>query len=214
MRDAPAYSIETSRCLLRCFEPRDAHALHDLVTANVEHLAPWLEWAREEPLPLAARVQLLRTFRRRFDADEDLVYGVFERGTSRLLGSVGLHNVAGEPHAATVGYWFGKADTGRGLATEAVSAVVRAAFEVQRIARLEIHCDATNVRSRALAKRLGFQLDAELRERGHAPGLARAVHSLLASEYPESPAANLEATAFDALGAVLFEPPPRNSAFR
>ncbi len=215
MTDGPAYRIETERCVLRCFEPRDARAFHEVVLANREQLAPWLEWAREEPRSLAEHVELVRAFRRQFDGDDDYAYGVFGRGGERLLGSVALHRVPGEPLARTLGYWFAREDCGAGFATEATGAVARTAFEVHGAARVEIHCDASNVRSRALATRLGFRLDGELRDRGHRPGEARAIHSMLRAEYPESPAARIAATAYDAIGDVLFEPaPPRRSGFR
>ena len=205
MFTTPAYRIETEHTVLRCFEVRDARALHEVVLANIDHLAPWLEWARDEPLALAAHVEVVRAFRRRFDGDEEFAYAVFAKSGEQLLGSVALHRVPSEPFAMTLGYWFARQDCGRGLATEAAGALVRCAFEVHGVARLEIHCDASNARSRALAERLGFRLDAELRDRGHAPGGARAVHSLLRHEYPEAPAVRVEATAYDALEDVLFE---------
>lgn len=210
-----AYRIRTERCASRCFEPRDARELHALVLANREHLARWLEWAREEPIGLHERVELVRAFRRRFDADEEYAYAVTERPGDRLIGSVALRPVPDEPRAYTVGYWFAREAGGRGLATETVGALVRCAFEVRRATRVEIHCDASNEKSRALAARLGFRLDAELRERGHAPGEARAVHSLFAAEYPGSPTARIAAAAYDALDDVLFDSaPPRRAGFR
>lgn len=206
MPASPAYRIETERCVLRCFELRDARALHEVVLANHAHLSAWLEWARDEPRPLAAHLELVRAFRSRFDGDGEYAYAVFGRSGERLLGSVALHPVPREPLAMTLGFWFAREDCGRGLATEAAGALVRAAFEVHGIARLEIHCDASNARSRAVAARLGFRLDAELRDRGHAPGEARAVHSLLRHEYPESPAARVTVTAWDALDTIVIDP--------
>lgn len=215
MPTGPAYRIETDRCVVRCFELADARALHDVLAADAGHLARWLAWARDEPQPLHVHLQLVRAFRRRFDGDEDYAYGVFDAGDGVLLGSVSLHPVPGEPGAWSLGYWIAREHGGRGLATEAAGALVRCAFEVERAARVEIHCDASNARSRALAARLGFRLDAELRERGHAPGEARAVHSLLASEHPASLAARIGLAAQDALGEVLVErAPARRSALR
>jgi RimJ/RimL family protein N-acetyltransferase len=131
------------------------------------------------------------------------------------VGSVALRPVAGEENAATVGYWIAERTEGRGLAFEAAAAVVRAAFELGGFTRLEIHCDASNEKSRALAERLGFRLDALLRERGHAPGEARAVHSLLAPEFAASPAARVAVRAEDALGDLLLpRPAARSAGFR
>lgn len=213
---APAYRLETDRCALRCFDPRDARALHEVVAADRAHLARWLEWARAEPRELSERVEIVRAFRRRFDADEEWAYALLDAGSDAVAGSVALRPVPGEPVAFTVGYWIARAHAGRGLATEAVAAVVRSAFEVHGAARVEVHCDASNEKSRALAARLGFRLDAELRGRGHAPGEARAVFSLLHGEYSDSPAARVAVRAFDALDdeIALRAGPSSRSAFR
>jgi len=199
----PAYRIETDRLALRCFELADAPSLHALLADDAGHLARFLVWVRDEPRTLPARVELVRGFRASFDGDIEYVYGVFDRGDGRLHGSVALRMLGLEPYVATIGYWLARESCGRGLAFEACAALVRVAFEVHALTRLEIHCDASNERSRALAARLGFHLDAELRERGHAPGEARAVHSLLASEFTASPAGRCTCSAFDALGEPI-----------
>src|SRR4051812_47187390 len=78
-RMGPAYRILTERMVLRCFEPRDAEALKAAVDSSIEHLVPWLPWARDEPQSLDAKVELLRTFRGKFDLGKDFVYGLFDR---------------------------------------------------------------------------------------------------------------------------------------
>ncbi|MBL8862910.1 MAG: GNAT family N-acetyltransferase [Planctomycetes bacterium] len=211
----PAYRIETERLVLRCFELHDARAWNALLAHEGPRLSRSLAWAREEPRPLAAHVELVRAFRSRFDADEEWAYALVERETGALVGSLALRPIRDEPDAASLGYWLAAAAEGRGLAFEACGALVRAAFEIQGCARLEIHCDASNARSRALAERLGFRLDAELRARGHTPGEARAVHSLFAAEFAAAPAAGVAARAFDALDEPLpAAAPPRRAGFR
>jgi RimJ/RimL family protein N-acetyltransferase len=210
--DGPAYRIETPRTLLRCWEPGDARALHETLLANLDHLRPWMEWARDEPQPFEARVRLVRQFRASFDADEDLSYAVLDPRGETLIGAVGLHARGDDVAVRHVGYWFARASCGQGLATEAVAALVRVAFQVHGLARVEIHCDADNLRSRALSKRLGFTLDAELRARtvrsGRGP-TASCISSMLAQEVAESPIALASCTGFDVLGRVLCEFPDR-----
>ena len=58
---------------------------------SLDHLRPWMPWTADEPIDLAARVELLRTFRGRFDLGEEFVYAVLDRGESRVLGGTGLH---------------------------------------------------------------------------------------------------------------------------
>ena len=48
----PPYRIETERLVLRCWDPRDAPLLKDAIDSSLDHLRPWMPWAREEPKPL------------------------------------------------------------------------------------------------------------------------------------------------------------------
>jgi RimJ/RimL family protein N-acetyltransferase len=57
-----------------------------------------------------------------------------------------------------IGYWLRTDATGNGFALEAARALCGAAFVNTTVDRLEIHCDAENRRSAAVATRLGFQL--------------------------------------------------------
>jgi RimJ/RimL family protein N-acetyltransferase len=217
----PAYSIRTPRLLVRCFDPRDALLLKAAIDASLDHLLPWLAWAREEPQSVESKAEVLRHFRARFDLDKDWNYGLFTPDERELVGGLGLHRRGGH-EARELGYWIAKAHAGQGLAAEAVAALVRVCFEVERLERVEIHCDEDNARSAAIPRKLGFRHDGTLRERsGRGDGSrgGRMVWSLLASEFEASPCARAECTALDALGRPLLSPPgparPRSrSAFR
>jgi RimJ/RimL family protein N-acetyltransferase len=195
----PAYRIETDRLVVRCFSPEDAPKLKEAVDASVEHLRPWLPWAKNEPEALDAKVERLRRFRADFDLGNDFPYGIFPRDESTLLGGAGLHPRVG-PDALEIGYWIRADRVREGLATEAVAAIVRVAFEVHRVGRLEIHCDPVNVRSAAVARKLGFTHDATLRRRALRPdGSVRdtMIWSLFATE-PGASTASARIAAFDA----------------
>src|SRR4051812_43372212 len=94
-RIGPAYRIDTDRLVIRCWRPQDAPALARAVTASLDHLRPWMPWVGEEPVALRARVDRLRQFRSKFDADQDYFYGVFDRDDATVLGGAGLHTRAG-----------------------------------------------------------------------------------------------------------------------
>ena len=94
----------------------------------------------------------------------------------------------------------------RGYVTEAVAALTRVGFEVERLERIEIHCEPGNVRSAAIPRRLGYELEATLRGRVRdAQDRPRDVHvfSMFADAYPSSPATRVPVAAFDAAGARL-----------
>lgn len=137
-----------------------------------------------------------------FDLGQDFFYGIFAREEVQVLGASGLHTRAGEG-AREIGYWIHKHHVNQGLATEASAALVRVAFEVDRVRRVEIHSDPQNVPSAAVPRKLGFTHEATLRQRK--PFLEERfvddmVWTLFADEYPASPAAALPVTAFDVLG--------------
>jgi RimJ/RimL family protein N-acetyltransferase len=202
---SPAYRVETERLVLRCWTPADASLLSAAVAASLEHLRPWMPWARHEPISLDARVQLLRTFRSRFDVDQDYVYGIFTADESAVLGGTGLHPRVGVG-AREIGYWIRAERIGCGHATEAAGALTRVAFEVDRVARLEIRCDPANTASAAVPRKLGFSHEATLRAQGVGIDGERRdtmIWSLLTEQYPGSPAARLAVSAFDACGQRL-----------
>lgn len=198
----PAYRIHTQRLVVRCWNPEDAPLLTDAINASLEHLRPWMPWAGNEPHELQQTMENLRGFRGRFDLGEDFVYGILNRDETRVLGGSGLHTRAGEG-AREIGYWIHQAHANQGFATEVSAALVRVAFEVDGVNRVEIHCDPANAASASIPKKLGFQHEATLRQRDVAPdGSPRdtMIWSLFAGEYVDSPSASAEIDAFDAAG--------------
>jgi RimJ/RimL family protein N-acetyltransferase len=175
------------------------------VNESLDHLRPWMSWAREESTDLEARIEVLRGFRGKFDLGEDFVYGIFDRDRAGVVGGTGLHTRAG-PGVREIGYWIRASDVGRGFATESTAALTRVAFEVDEVERVDIRCDPANVRSAGVPAKLGFTHEATLRRRAAgADGTLRdeMVWTLLAEEYSSTPAAAAELAAFDALGRRL-----------
>ena len=69
-------------------QPTDAEQLLDVVTRTKSSLDVFLPWARLEPTTLDQKVELLRSFRGRFDLGQDFAYGVFlPSGTTSTNGS-------------------------------------------------------------------------------------------------------------------------------
>lgn len=201
----PAYRIHTPRLILRCWHPADAPLLKAALDESLDHLRPWMPWTKEEPQKLQDKVEWLRRARGKFDLGRDFVYGIFSRDESQVLGSTGLHTRVGEG-AREIGYWIHKDHVNQGLATEAAAALTKVAFEIDEVKRVEVHCDPRNVRSAAIPRKLGFVHEATLRQRAvDADGEPRdtMIWTLLADEYPTSPAASAEIEAFDATGGRL-----------
>jgi RimJ/RimL family protein N-acetyltransferase len=200
----PAYRIVTPRLVIRCWEPADAPLLKAAIDASIEHLLPWMPWAAAEPTDIEAKIALIRRFRGQFDLGQDFTYGIFDREETQALGGTGLHTRLG-PDAREIGYWVRADRINQGTATETVGALTRVAFEVDKLDRVEIHCDADNVRSAAVPRKLGFTHEATLRRR-RVGGKVRdtMMWTLLADEYPTSHATQVEIEAFDVIGRRIF----------
>ena len=200
----PAYRIVTPRLVVRCWEPVDAPLMKEAIESSIEHLLPWMPWASAEPEELQKKIDLLRHFRGQFDLGVDFVYGIFDRDETAVIGGTGLHTRVGEG-AREIGYWIRVAEIGKGYATEAASALTRVGFELEKLRRIEIHCDAANVRSASVPRKLGYTHEATLRRRipGRDSDRDQMVWTMLIDEYPGSPASQVPVAAFDVIGREI-----------
>src|SRR5439155_1425285 len=161
----PPYRVVTERLVARCWEPADAPLLKEAVDSSLEHLRPWMPWARDEPQTLPQKVQLLRAFRGQFDRGENFVYGLFSADESEVVGGSGLHPRAGDDISLEIGYWIRASAIGQGYATEATAALARVGLELCGADRIDIRVDPANERSAAVPRKLGFVEEAVLRRR-------------------------------------------------
>ena len=200
----PAYRIETKRLVVRCYNPSDVQMLAESVSENIEHLKPWMPWAHAEPEPIEEKEKRLRRFRGMFDLGQDYIYGIFNPEETRLLGGTGLHTRLGE-NELEIGYWIHKDFINHDLVTESTAALIKVAFEIIHIHRLEIHCDPANYASAAIPRKLGFTHEGTLRAKTRF--LERwsdsMIWGLLENEYPDSQASKAEIKVFDAVGHPL-----------
>lgn len=155
----------------------------------------------DEPRSLEQTALWLRGHREAFDADRLHRYAVFEKDSGRLVGENMLLDRVG-PGGREVGYWTHKDCLGQGYAAEASMAMTRLGFDVVGVDRIEIHCAPGNQASAAIPQKLGFTHEATLKRRvtdteGQVHDLM--IWSLFASDYPDTPSARLEISAFDCL---------------
>ena len=189
----PPYRIETERLVIRCYEPEDAPLLKEAFHPEVTH-TPW-------------GVELLRSFRAQFDADENYPYGVFSADESRQLGGAGLHPRGGEG-SLEIGYFIRADSIGQGLATEVTAALTRAGIEKCGLVRVDVQVEPENERSIRIPRKLGFTEEATLRRRLEpkeegGPRRDAILFTMLAEELPGSPCMAYEYVAYDALGREL-----------
>ena len=189
--------------MIRCYEPEDAPLLKAAVDSSLEHLLPWMPWARFEPQSVEEKVQLLRTFRGQFDLDQNYIYGIFSPDETEQLGGTGLHPRANEG-SLEIGYWVAVGAIGQGIATEVTAVLTRVGIELAGLDRIDIQVEPTNDRSLAIPRKLGFTEEGRLRRRLEAsenePRRDSVTFSMLREELESSPCMKYDYVAYDVNG--------------
>ena len=141
--------------VIRRYVENDIVEQVDLVNANLDHLAPWMPWS-QEPLTVEGQLAWFRDSDKTWEDGTGFNFGIYNPA-GELVGGVGYH-VRNGPGALEIGYWLARSVEGKGLMTRVAAALTTAAATVEGVTRVEIHCDAANLRSAAIPERLGYSL--------------------------------------------------------
>ena len=143
--------------VIRRWRPDDLMPRFEAVTASYPALHPWMEWLASPPTIETQRAFGELTASGWPDADGSCQYGIFDAGGS-VVGALGVHDCLG-PGALELGYWCHIDHSGRGIITRSARELTSMSLALPGVDRMEIHCDAANVRSAAVARRIGYRLD-------------------------------------------------------
>ncbi|MFI9542936.1 GNAT family N-acetyltransferase [Streptomyces sp. NPDC052016] len=147
----PADVLRFDQVELRRWRVDDVETLHRAITESRDHLLPWMPFAATHDRKQGEG--FLAYSEEQWGTGEEYNYAITSSGV--VVGSCGLHRRIG-PGGLDIGYWLHHAWTGKGLATMAAAALVQAGRDMPGIDRIEIHHDAANSASGAVARRLGF----------------------------------------------------------
>ena len=166
--------------LLRPWRAEDAPALCQAVQESVETVGRWLPWCHAG-YGLDEAHAWVDQCRDGWTADEHYAFGVFERATGALLGSVGLNQRNRLHRSAAMGYWVQRSREGQGVARQAAKLAARFGFETLELIRIEIVVLPDNHASRRVAELTGARLETIARHRLWMNGQARdaAVYALV-----------------------------------
>ena len=111
-------------------------------------------------------------------------YGITVKGDDRVIGSCDF-NHRHEDDVFEIGYLLHPDYWGKGYVPEAVSALIEVAFTILKLHKVEIRCFDYNKQSQRVAEKLGFTLEAHIRDRKDAQGnrCAELAYGLLRSEW-------------------------------
>ncbi len=121
-----------------------------------------MEWARGDKPSVAETCERTKTREVGFEERSDLSFGAFEKTSGEFVGMFSLFRFDWAVPSGEIGYWAATTKTGQGFATEATLALIELGFSLGLV-RIEIRCDAKNIRSRRVAERADFTLEGILR---------------------------------------------------
>ena len=147
---------------LRLRQEKDVNEMFILTDKNREHLRPWLKWIDDTVSSEDTR-KFIEKCKEKFDKKTGADFGIFYN--DKLIGSMGFHTIDQLNSWAEIGYWIDKDYEGKGIMTECVRAIIKYGFEDLKLHRIQIICDARNIKSRALPEKLGFSLEGVLKEK-------------------------------------------------
>jgi RimJ/RimL family protein N-acetyltransferase len=164
----------------------DLERLFALISANLDHLRPWMTFAANHGRDSVARY--LADSETGWERGERFEYAV-RHGSDGMVGSAGLMGRIG-PGGLEIGYWIDARHTRRGIATLVAAGLAEAGLALDTVDRIEIHHDVANLASAEVPARLGFRSMGEFPVVPKAPAeVGRDVRwRLSAAQFATSPA--------------------------
>ena len=175
-------AIVKSSVLLKPLSQSHTYDLHQLIESNRDYLKEWLPWldnitvlsdtasfiesVSASGLEVRAGLGLEEESVERLGLNEKLDhaphFGVFFKG--ELCGVAGFHEIQPQSKVGAIGYWLAQAYTGQGIISTAVKELIEIGFNELKLQKIEIRCAEKNIKSRAIAERLGFTYETTIPE--------------------------------------------------
>jgi ribosomal-protein-serine acetyltransferase len=169
--------------IVRTLTREDAGIVYRAVDENRERLRPFMPWERST----RSASDTLEFIERSLASPTGLEgNGIWVADT--FAGSVGL-SIDPLMNTGELGYWVAGQFEGRGLVSRVCRRFIDHGFREQHLHRIEIHAAVDNRRSQAVAERLGFTLEATLRDgfrRSDDTYVDQVVFGLLEHEWPRT----------------------------
>ncbi len=153
----------TARLALRPLATKDARELLSIVAISRAELGRFMTWPREMTDLEHAR-RFIALGREGWLTERTARFGMIDRATGELLGTVELDAVDFRRSQAELGYWIRTDRAGRGFTTEAARAALFYAFGTLSLHKVRADVAVGNTPSARVLEKLGFSLEGTLRE--------------------------------------------------
>lgn len=154
-------ALETERLLLRRIAMRDAPDI--FAYSADEEVARHVLWSAQRSIAEAR--DYCRYMLRRYRADEPSSWGIVEKRTGAMVGTIGFMHHNDENATVEVGYSLARWLWNRGYMTEALARVIDYTFAAMDVNRIEAQHELTNPASGRVMEKCGMKKEGVLRQR-------------------------------------------------
>lgn len=99
-----------------------------------------------------------------YTGSEGIRWGIVLKGSDKLIGSAGIWRIVRQHFRGEIGYELSPEYWKQGIMTEALSEIIKFAFNVMNLHSIEANIDPKNVASEKLLLKLGFEKEGHLKE--------------------------------------------------
>lgn len=150
----PAVLRVSQEIEIRQLAPEHAGVLFEAIAQNRDHLARYVPWV-SEVLSEADAKRAILTWGQSLFHRQGWAGGIYYKGL--LAGMLDLRPMQ-TTKVVSMGYWLRSDMQGRGLVTTAAAELIQYCTKHGPVNTLYIRSEVSNERSKALARRLGFQV--------------------------------------------------------
>ena len=177
-------TLETKRLILRRINIHDAKDIFEY--SKDREVARHVLWSAQKELGEAK--DYCRFMARRYRNDEPSSWGIIERATNRLVGTIGYMDYNEDNATVEVGYSLARWLWNGGYMTEALSRVIEYTFEAMDINRIEAQHELENPSSGRVMEKCGMRKEGELRQRLYNKGryVDVALYAILKEDYDKA----------------------------
>ncbi|BEV38903.1 hypothetical protein BSB_19760 [Bacillus stercoris] len=121
-----------------------------------------MPFAQELPTDEETEINL-RNAHINFLKRESFRFLIFDKASNNFIGITSLQRIDWTIPKCEIGYWVNTKFHGNGYMTEAVKKLATFGLHNIKFRRIEIRCESTNLKSRAIPEKLGFVFEGTLR---------------------------------------------------
>ena len=174
-------TLETKRLILRRIAMRDAKDI--FAYSRDAEVARHVLWSAQKDVSEAR--DYCRFMMKRYRNDLPSSWGIEEKSTGRLVGTIGYMDYNEDNATVEVGYSLAHWLWNGGYMTEALSRVIAYTFEAMDVNRIEAQHELDNPASGRVMEKCGMRKEGELRERLYNKGkyVDVALYAILREDY-------------------------------